>query len=584
MAAFAGRHSNLSGRFLLHDDFRHFKNLVAVTPLVVVPGANLYEGLVQLDTGLLIEDGSTGIVAEVGGNHSLVGVTQNTLKLTLGSGLHSGADFLVGSLLGQFASEVHEGNVGGGNTQGHAGELTVQFGENLTHGLGGAGGGRNDVLQDTAATAPILLGRTVNGLLGSGSSVNGGHEATDNTELVVEHLGDRSQAVGGAGSVGDDGLTSIGLVVHTIYEHRGSVLGRSGHDNLLGTSLDVSLSELGGEEEAGGLYNNVGVEGTPGDVGGILLAEDLNLVAVYDEVVAFHFDIVVELAMYGVVLKHVSEIIGIEQVVDTYDHDVLREVLHSSAENHTTDTAKTVNTKSDHNFALIYCLLNVLPFFTRRKFTKKNRKITQSGKVYFLRRNNLVYSLEFHTFTSTKGFLKAFWLTDHMKEETKLKWFAAKTRAGQELKVRERLDSMGIEYFIPTEKKRNYRGKMIEHPVIPALVFIFTTKEIACELKTREQLPVNYLFDYANHTMLVVPDKQMEDFQRVLASSITEGGLVDQPLSLGESVQVVKGVLKGVEGRVLEAEGKLYIVVGLLGSVFAKARIPRAWLERKTVG
>jgi hypothetical protein len=179
--------------------------------------------------------------------------------------------------------------------------------------------------------------------------VNGGHEATDNTELVVQHLGDRSQAVGGAGSVGDDVLASVGVVVYAVNEHRSSVLGRSGHDHLLGTSLQVSLSELGGEEETGGLNNNVGVESAPGDVSGIFLAENLDLVAVYDEVVAFHFDIVVELAMYGVVLEHVSEIIGIEQVVDTYDHDVLREVLHGSAENHTTDTAKTVNTKSDHN-------------------------------------------------------------------------------------------------------------------------------------------------------------------------------------------------------------------------------------------
>jgi hypothetical protein len=200
--------------------------------------------------------------------------------------------------------------------------------------------------------------------------VNGGHKATDNTELVVEDLGDRSQAVGGAGSVGDDGLTSIGLVVHTIYEHRGSVLGRSGHDDLLGTSLDVSLSELGGEEEAGGLYNNVGVEGTPGDVGGILLAEDLNLVAVYDEVVAFHFDIVVESAVYGIVLKHISEIIGIEEVIDTYYHDVLAKVLHSSAENHTTDTAKTVNTKSDHN-CLIILLLVKLTFSNAAQRYKK---------------------------------------------------------------------------------------------------------------------------------------------------------------------------------------------------------------------
>ena len=36
----------------------------------------------------------------------------------------------------------------------------------------------------------------------------------------------------------------------------------------------------------------------------------------------------------------------------------------------------------------------------------------------------------------------------------------------------------------------------------------------------------------------------------------------------------------GVEGRVLEFHGRTYVVVGLLGSWFARASVPRAWLEK----
>ena len=115
--------------------------------------------------------------------------------------------------------------------------------------------------------------------------------------------------------------------------------------------------------------------------------------------------------------------------------------------------------------------------------------------------------------------------------------------------------------------------------MINNLVFLRATKERACALKTQDGLPVNYLFDYATHAMLTVPDKQMEDFQRVLGLSIREGGLMDQPLELGSHVRVSKGALRGVEGNVLELQGRFYVVVSLCGCVFARARVPRAWLE-----
>ena len=112
----------------------------------------------------------------------------------------------------------------------------------------------------------------------------------------------------------------------------------------------MGLGQFGGEEETGGLNNHVGVQGTPGDVGGILLAEDLDLVAIDNHEVAFNLDVVVEFAVYGVVLEHVSEIIRIEEVVDTDNLDVSGEILDSCAENHPSDTAETVNTEFDHNF------------------------------------------------------------------------------------------------------------------------------------------------------------------------------------------------------------------------------------------
>ena len=156
-------------------------------------------------------------------------------------------------------------------------------------------------------------------------------------------------------------------------------------------------------------------------------------------------------------------------------------------------------------------------------------------------------------------------------------WFAAHTRCGAELRIREWLGRLGTEHFLPTERRSHTRGHATyEKPLIPGLIFVRATKTHASE----QGVPVRYLIDPATRSLLVVPDKQMDDFRRVLDLSTTEGGLVDRPLALGDRVRVTKGVLRGVEGHVLELRGQTYVVVELLGCWFARASVPRAWLER----
>ena len=156
-------------------------------------------------------------------------------------------------------------------------------------------------------------------------------------------------------------------------------------------------------------------------------------------------------------------------------------------------------------------------------------------------------------------------------------WYAARTRYGQELKVRDRLEREGVEHFIPTVPSGGARK---EKAAISNLVFVKATKSEALELANTCSVPMKYIIDCATRTLLVVPDKQMEDFRRVLDLSLEEGGLMEQPLALGDRVKVVKGPLKGVEGHVIEFQGRYYVVVSLLDSLFAKASVPRSWIER----
>lgn len=172
-------------------------------------------------------------------------------------------------------------------------------------------------------------------------------------------------------------------------------------------------------------------------------------------------------------------------------------------------------------------------------------------------------------------------MTPNAKHTDPACWFAAHTRCGAELGVRERLNRLGTENFLPTEIRTRTRGRTkYEKPLIPGMIFLRAEKRRACALANEEGVPVRYLIDPATRTLMVVPDKQLEDFRRVLDLNTEEGGLVDRPLELGDRVRVVKGALSGVEGRVLELRGRTYVVVELLGSWFARASVPRAWLER----
>lgn len=75
-------------------------------------------------------------------------------------------------------------------------ELAVKAGDDLADGLGGTSAGGDDVSAGRATTTPVLGGGAVDGLLGGSGSVDGGHETLKEAELVVDDLGEGSQALG----------------------------------------------------------------------------------------------------------------------------------------------------------------------------------------------------------------------------------------------------------------------------------------------------------------------------------------------------------------------------------------------------
>jgi len=228
-----------------------------------------------------------------------------TLELAIGSLLNGLLDLVVAGTLLEAGSKIDNGDVGGRDTHGHASELAVELRDDLADGLGGAGAAGDDVLGSTTATTPVLGGGTIDGLLGGSVGVDGGHETLDDAELVVDNLGERSKAVGGARGVGEDiGAAVIGLLVDAHHVHGG--IGRGGgDDDLLGTTLKMGTGLLLGGEDTSGLDDVLGAGLGPGDGSGVTLSVELDLLAVHDEVVALDGDGALEVAVGRVILEHV---------------------------------------------------------------------------------------------------------------------------------------------------------------------------------------------------------------------------------------------------------------------------------------
>ena len=151
-------------------------------------------------------------------------------------------------------------------------------------------------------------------------------------------------------------LCAGGVVQLVVDAHDdGDVLvrGRGGDQDLLGAGVDVLLRGGGLGEEAGGLDDDVDAELAPGEVGRVALGEDLDDVAVDDDVAVLDLDGLLQAAADGVVLEQVGQGLGAGEVVDGNDLKV-RTLCECCAEVVAADAAKAVDTNTGrHVFSLL---------------------------------------------------------------------------------------------------------------------------------------------------------------------------------------------------------------------------------------
>lgn len=170
-------------------------------------------------------------------------------------------------------------------------------------------------------------------------------------------------------------------------------------------------------------------------------------------------------------------------------------------------------------------------------------------------------------------------------------WFPMRVTYSRELKVKAELDRLGIENFLPMTYKladadtENPRRELV--PAINNLIFVRSSKARINSLKSTELLqPLRYIMDRTagqEHTIMTVPDVQMENFMRVASRTDDSVLFLNDETVVGREgkrVLITGGVFDGITGVIRRVKRCKRVVVELEGiASVAIAFVPAVLLK-----
>jgi transcription antitermination factor NusG len=142
-------------------------------------------------------------------------------------------------------------------------------------------------------------------------------------------------------------------------------------------------------------------------------------------------------------------------------------------------------------------------------------------------------------------------------------WFAIWTRSRQEKVAASALNELGVQHFLPLKSELRQwsdRKRHITSPLFSGYLFVRMNLAIDSKLKVLKT-PGVVGFVGNNTGPLPIPDQQIEDIRTVLTQGLEYTVL--PLLEEGDLVRVVRGVLAGVEGRLIRANSGARLVISI---------------------
>ena len=167
------------------------------------------------------------------------------------------------------------------------------------------------------------------------------------------------------------------------------------------------------------------------------------------------------------------------------------------------------------------------------------------------------------------------------------RWIAVLVQVNCEKKTATRLGKVGYETYIPTQQEVHQwsdRKKKVDRLIMPMVVFVRAT--VRDEEWLRDQSYIHKLLalpgsdEDKKKFATPIPDNQIERLRFLLENAESEVTIVSN-FKVGDSVRVVSGPLKGLEGVVSEADEKSSIVgVQIDGLGYACVRLRKSEINK----
>ena len=177
-----------------------------------------------------------------------------------------------------------------------------------------------------------------------------------------------------------------------------------------------------------------------------------------------------------------------------------------------------------------------------------------------------------------------------MESNDVIRWYPMRVTYHRELKIKEQLDLLGIENFVPMHydlADSSEGPRKTQVPAIHNLIFVHASQEVLTHLKMhrKEFEPMRYMMKTSadgTSEILHVPDRQMEDFIKVALAQDASIIFLDvrDATNLGRRVRITAGRFKGVEGVIKRIRKNKYFLIQIDGvAAVAITYVPSDCLE-----
>src|SRR6266516_6718848 len=159
----------------------------------------------------------------------------------------------------------------------------------------------------------------------------------------MDYFGNWSQAVGGAGRIGDHMMRSrvVLLFVHTEDDRDVFILGRRRDNHFLYAAVQMFLCVFGFGKKAGGFDHYLGAHRLPVNLCRVAFREHTEFFVLHLDPVCGGGDIVLEISQHRIVLQQVRECLRIGDIVNSNEVDF--RIPKRGAKNVAPDATKSID-------------------------------------------------------------------------------------------------------------------------------------------------------------------------------------------------------------------------------------------------